>query len=219
MGLVAQVLFGLLAAALGVWWVMPVAPGHPLPQSNWGPNPDIPPPSQASLPTMRFPKRQVDPAWRPTAPEGFTVELFARAGLEHPRWLYELSNGDVLIAGKAVSATTTRALSHLPKRGKDRNQVVVLRGMGRVVRHGAGRTLGTFAESHFADSQRNAARAARAPAPAPRHARQGNVFLVCFVFLTRSFMGRTGICTLATRTQWCAIRFKWANCESLLRKK
>jgi hypothetical protein len=103
MGLVTQALFAVVAVALGVWWVLPVPAGHPLPASNWGPNPDIPPPSQASLPTMRFPKRQVDPAWRPTAPEGFTVELFARVGLEHPRWLYELSNGDVLVAGEAVT--------------------------------------------------------------------------------------------------------------------
>ncbi|MBA2564844.1 MAG: hypothetical protein H0V09_05405, partial [Gemmatimonadetes bacterium] len=33
----------------------------------------------------------------PSAPSGFRVTLFAE-GLEHPRWLYELPNGDVLVA-------------------------------------------------------------------------------------------------------------------------
>ena len=99
MGLVAQVLFAVLALAVGWWWVRPTPAGHPLPASNWGLNPDLPPPTQSSVPTLRFPKRLVEPTWRPTAPDGFTVELFAREGLNHPRWLYELPNGDVLIAG------------------------------------------------------------------------------------------------------------------------
>ncbi len=100
MGLFAQVLFALLALGLGYWWVRPTPQGHPLPATNWGPNPDLPPPTQASTPTLRFPKRQLDATWRPTAPAGFAVELFARDGLSHPRWLVELSNGDVLIAGE-----------------------------------------------------------------------------------------------------------------------
>ena len=102
MGLIANVLFSLLALGLAWWWIRPVPAGHPLPTSNFGPSPDLPPPSQGSMPTIRFPKRQTDPAWRPTAPEGFDVELFARQGLDHPRWLYELSNGDVLIAGERL---------------------------------------------------------------------------------------------------------------------
>jgi glucose/arabinose dehydrogenase len=34
---------------------------------------------------------------KPKAPEGFQVNLFA-AGFENPRWLYELPNGDILVA-------------------------------------------------------------------------------------------------------------------------
>jgi glucose/arabinose dehydrogenase len=41
------------------------------------------------------------PAGAPTAPPGFTVTRFA-SGLDHPRWLYVLPNGDVL----AAEATT-----------------------------------------------------------------------------------------------------------------
>ena len=34
---------------------------------------------------------------KPTAPAGFSVCIYA-AGLDHPRWLYVLPNGDVLVA-------------------------------------------------------------------------------------------------------------------------
>ncbi|MBX9746225.1 MAG: sorbosone dehydrogenase family protein [Hyphomonadaceae bacterium] len=39
----------------------------------------------------------------PTAPEGFTVQRFAE-GLDHPRWLHVLPNGDVLVAESATEA-------------------------------------------------------------------------------------------------------------------
>lgn len=49
----------------------------------------------------------------PTAPPGFTVTKFA-GGLDHPRWLYQLPNGDVLVA----EADTIRRneFEALPKR-------------------------------------------------------------------------------------------------------
>jgi glucose/arabinose dehydrogenase len=34
---------------------------------------------------------------KPRAPQGFAVSAFA-SGLDHPRWLYVLPNGDVLVA-------------------------------------------------------------------------------------------------------------------------
>lgn len=45
----------------------------------------------------------------PTAPEGFTVTLFADS-LEYPRWLYSLPNGDVLVA-----EARTQAPKNLPE--------------------------------------------------------------------------------------------------------
>src|SRR5437660_3094030 len=63
-----------------------------------GPSPTLPPPSHALLPTM-----QIAPAtgWtdgaKPVAAPGLSVNAFA-ADLDHPRWLYVLPNGDVLVA-------------------------------------------------------------------------------------------------------------------------
>ena len=63
-----------------------------------GPDPQLPPPSRSLLPTVN-----IAPAlgWRegaqPKAAAGLTVRAYAQ-GLEHPRWLYVLPNGDVLVA-------------------------------------------------------------------------------------------------------------------------
>jgi glucose/arabinose dehydrogenase len=62
-----------------------------------GPHPVLPEPAPSRIPTVK-----VAPAkgWRgatPTAVAGTSVHAFA-AGLAHPRWLYVLPNGDVLVA-------------------------------------------------------------------------------------------------------------------------
>jgi len=63
-----------------------------------GPHPQLPPPKKTLIPTLN-----IAPAvhWagneKPTAAAGLAVDAFAR-GLEHPRWLYVLPNGDVLVA-------------------------------------------------------------------------------------------------------------------------
>ena len=68
------------------------------PADTVGPNPRIAPVDKHLLPTM-----QIAPAkgWpkdaTPTAAQGIAVNAFA-SGLNHPRWLYVLPNGDVLVA-------------------------------------------------------------------------------------------------------------------------
>ena len=63
-----------------------------------GPNPDLPPPEKALIPLVHVVKAA---GWlegaKPSAAEGTAVAAFAQA-LEHPRWLYVLPNGDVLVA-------------------------------------------------------------------------------------------------------------------------
>jgi glucose/arabinose dehydrogenase len=65
---------------------------------QYGPNPVLPPPNPKILPTVN--QAEAEP-WQsgemPTPAEGFEVNQFAD-GLDHPRWLHVLPNGDVLVA-------------------------------------------------------------------------------------------------------------------------
>ncbi len=63
-----------------------------------GPNPALPPPSTSLIPVINVVTAKGWPAGAaPVAAEGTTVVAFAR-GLNHPRWLHVLPNGDVLVA-------------------------------------------------------------------------------------------------------------------------
>ena len=70
---------------------LPVAAGT-------GPNPTLPAPSRSLIPTVHVVEAR---GWsngaRPVAADGMTVTPFAQA-LDHPRWLYVLPNGDVLVS-------------------------------------------------------------------------------------------------------------------------
>lgn len=63
----------------------------------FGAQPRITEPRSQLIPTVRI----AEPVgWNgavPTAPAGLTVQAFA-SGLDHPRWMYRLPNGDVLVA-------------------------------------------------------------------------------------------------------------------------
>ena len=63
-----------------------------------GADPELPPPEKSLIPTLQV---ALAKGWsngdQPIAAEGTVVNAFAD-GLDHPRWLYVLPNGDVLIA-------------------------------------------------------------------------------------------------------------------------
>ena len=81
----------LAALSCGVPARIPVA-------AETGPHPLIPPPKTSLLPVMKIVKAEGWPGDEtPIAADGLTVRAFAR-GLDHPRWLYVLPNGDVLVA-------------------------------------------------------------------------------------------------------------------------
>ena len=72
--------------------------GSPPPEQGYGAEPQLPAPEHSMLPTVNPASTAVWPAGAaPQAPDGFTVTRFAE-GLEHPRWIYVLPNGDVLVA-------------------------------------------------------------------------------------------------------------------------
>lgn len=63
-----------------------------------GPRPELPPPLTTLIPTENIaPARGWPLGVTPQAAPGIRVEAFA-SGLDHPRWLYVLPNGDVLVA-------------------------------------------------------------------------------------------------------------------------
>ncbi|MET0442461.1 MAG: sorbosone dehydrogenase family protein, partial [Casimicrobiaceae bacterium] len=70
-----------------------------LPESaQTGPNPQLPPPQHSRIPTVHIaPAKGWPQGATPKAAPGFAVAAFA-AGLDHPRWVYVLPNGDVLVA-------------------------------------------------------------------------------------------------------------------------
>lgn len=63
-----------------------------------GPHPKLPPPNATLMPTVNIARPT---GWKdgekPHASAGLNVQAFAK-GLNHPRWLYALPNGDVLVA-------------------------------------------------------------------------------------------------------------------------
>ena len=66
--------------------------------AGMGPNPVLPAPSTSLIPVINVVTAKGWPAnAKPVAATGLTVNAFAR-GLDHPRWLYILPNGDVLVA-------------------------------------------------------------------------------------------------------------------------
>jgi len=66
--------------------------------SAYGPDPVLPEPHKALLPTIHVAKARGWPEGeKPVAGTGLSVAAFA-TGLDHPRWLYRLPNGDVLVA-------------------------------------------------------------------------------------------------------------------------
>jgi glucose/arabinose dehydrogenase len=65
---------------------------------EWGPTPTIPAPDKSLIPTTHVAKAEGWPSgMMPRAAKDTEVEPFA-TNLDHPRWLYVLPNGDVLVA-------------------------------------------------------------------------------------------------------------------------
>ncbi|MEO5881031.1 MAG: sorbosone dehydrogenase family protein [Caldimonas sp.] len=80
-----------LVAGCGETATLPVSAGT-------GPSPRLPPPNKTLLPTVNIAPAQgwADSA-RPVPGNGVSVSPYA-TGLDHPRWLHVLPNGDVLVA-------------------------------------------------------------------------------------------------------------------------
>lgn len=84
----------LLISGTAAWSDESKLPGS----AGFGPHPTLPEPHAGFLPTIHIATATGWPAGAtPTAASGLAVKAFA-GGLDHPRWLYVLPNGDVLVA-------------------------------------------------------------------------------------------------------------------------
>jgi glucose/arabinose dehydrogenase len=124
-----------LAAALagcGDTATLPLAAGT-------GPRPELPPPHKTLVPTVNVAK-----GWtagdKPAAAPGLVVTAYA-TGLDHPRWLAVLPNGDVLVAetnappkpedGKGVKGWLMKQFMKRAGAGTpSANRITLLRGIG-----------------------------------------------------------------------------------------
>ena len=67
-------------------------------KAGTGPEPTLPPPNHTLLPTVHIaPAKGWPEGGKPTPAAGLAVNAYA-TGLDHPRWLHTLPNGDVLVA-------------------------------------------------------------------------------------------------------------------------
>ncbi len=131
------------------------------PAPAWGSAPRIPAAkSQGAIPTLKMPTaRGWDKEQLPVAAPGLKVNAFA-TGLDHPRWINVLPNGDVLIAEATQIAGTPRSVFHY--------------AMQATMRRAA--ALGVSAEPHHAAARPRRRRCRRKPRclhggiePAVRH--------------------------------------------------
>jgi glucose/arabinose dehydrogenase len=109
----AACIYALAALLLSACHVGPTSRGpEQSPAETLGPNPTLPKPDKKTIPTVQVAEAQGWPVgMKPTSPAGAVrVQAFA-TGLTHPRWLYALPNGDVLVA-------ETNAPNNRPEDGK-----------------------------------------------------------------------------------------------------
>ncbi|KAI96088.1 sorbosone dehydrogenase, partial [Rhodomicrobium udaipurense JA643] len=120
-----------------------------------GPNPKLPPPTESTLPTVNI---AVARGWgegqKPKPAEGLQVAALAK-NLDHPRWLYVLPNGDVLVAESDAPPKEAKGFRDwvqgkvMKMAGSNRgsaNRITLLRGVGP---NGEAQTREVFLENLF----------------------------------------------------------------------
>lgn len=132
--LMSLVIVGAVLGACGERATLPVSAG-------FGPAPALPPPHRTLITTVNIaPATGWPPGGKPTAAPGLSVSLYA-SNLAHPRWLYVLPNGDVLVAeteappnrdtGGGIKAAIAKHLMAKAGAGSpSANRITLLRGVG-----------------------------------------------------------------------------------------
>jgi glucose/arabinose dehydrogenase len=122
---------------------------------GFGPNPTLPAPETSLIPTMNIAPAEPWPqGTRPTPAAGLTATAYA-TGLDHPRWLHVLPNGDVLVAESNKPANApkedgvkAKVQGMVMKRAgagvESPNRIILLRGIGA---NGSAATKTVFAQN------------------------------------------------------------------------
>jgi len=108
----------------------------------------VPSPARSLVPTINFSEAQPWPDGKqPIAPEGFDVTAYA-SGLDHPRWLYVLPNGDVLVAEASTVPRRDRSIAQAVQVWLQRNAGSIKDSANRITLLRDSRKAGT-AEQRF----------------------------------------------------------------------
>jgi len=141
----AEARLGAVAAMLALSLAACASTTEDIGDTGLGPRPELPSPQTSLMPTINIAPVQTRPSQSiPTAPPGFTVTAFA-SGLEHPRWVYPLPDGDLLVAesnapaqhdehGGIVGWVRKQVMKFVMKRAgagvPSPDRIVLLRGQG-----------------------------------------------------------------------------------------
>lgn len=141
----AEARLGAVAAMLALSLAACASTTEDIGDTGLGPRPELPSPQTSLLPTINIAPVQTRPSQSiPIAPPGFTVTAFA-SGLEHPRWVYPLPDGDLLVAesnapaqhdehGGIVGWVRKQVMKFVMKRAgagvPSPDRIVLLRGQG-----------------------------------------------------------------------------------------
>jgi glucose/arabinose dehydrogenase len=110
--------------------------------ADYGPHPRLPAPQYSLIPTLNVARADPWPAGtHPVAAAGLQVRAYA-SGLAHPRWLYVLPNGDVLVAetNKPAEEQDPGGIRTLVQKHEQKvagagtgsaNRITLLRGVGQ----------------------------------------------------------------------------------------
>jgi glucose/arabinose dehydrogenase len=108
----------------------------------------LPSPDRSLIPTVNFSEAQPWPAGKqPIVPDGFRVTAYA-TGLDHPRWLYVLPNGDVLVAEASTVPRRDRSIAQAVQIWLQRNAGSIKDSANRITLLRDGGRAGT-AEQRF----------------------------------------------------------------------
>ena len=124
------------------------------PAASYGPHPTLPAPNRTLIPAVNIAPAKGWPAdVKPVSAPQTIVTALAK-DLDHPRWIYVLPNGDVLVAetnapprpedGKGIKGWVMKRVMKKAGAGTpSANRITLLRGIGP---HGAARTRTVFLE-------------------------------------------------------------------------